>query len=117
MPLAALEEGKKGRENSPSEGWAVGITELMEVGGLAAIVMGREDVSRVSRYQEPCCPFLAEAESSRTWSFSYMLAIALARACLASTARSRARTRSGATQDGDPSHKSSGISTPNNLQL
>lgn len=51
----------------------------MEAGGLAAIVMGREDVSRVSRYQEPHCPFLAETGSNQTWSSSYMLATALAR--------------------------------------
>lgn len=90
--------------------------KLMEVGGLAVIVMGREDVSKVSRYPEPHCPFLAETENNQTWSSSYMLATALARACLASTARSRARTRSGATQDGDPTPKFPGVSTPNSLQ-
>ena len=74
----------------------------MEIGDLAAIVMGREEVSSVLLHQGPHCPFLAETEGNQTWSFSCRLAAALAGACLLSIARSRARTRSVSTQGEDP---------------
>lgn len=51
------------------------------------------EVSRAILHQGPHCPFLVETEGNQTWGFFYMLA---------STVRAGARTRSGATQDGNP---------------
>lgn len=95
---------------------AVGFVRLLEEEGLAAMVMGREEVGRAILHQGSPCPFLAEAVGNQTRRFSCMLAKASAEAGLASTCQTGARTWSGATQDGDPNRKSLGPSTPENLQ-
>ncbi|KAB0397900.1 hypothetical protein E2I00_004529 [Balaenoptera physalus] len=82
---AVLKDRKRGTENSTGKGWAMGFVRLIEDGGLAAMVMGREEVGRAILHRGPHYPFLPKTVGNQTRRFSHMLATASAKAGLAST--------------------------------
>ncbi|VFV44857.1 Hypothetical predicted protein [Lynx pardinus] len=104
LSLRTEEQVLQRTEQAKGGQWA--LERLTKDGGLAAMVMGREGGG-----QGPSAPRATLSLLGRNWGWPQPLA----RAGLASTARTRVKTKSGATQGGDPSPKSPGASTPENL--
>ena len=113
---AVLKDRKRGTENSTGKGWVMGFVRLIEDGGLAAMVMGREEVGRAILHRGPHYPFLPKIVGNQTQRFSHMLAMASAKAGLASTPGQGPGLGQEPHRMGTPPPKSPGPSTLENLQ-
>ncbi|XP_067608919.1 uncharacterized protein [Pseudorca crassidens] len=113
---AVLKDRKRGTENSTGKGWVMGFVRLIEDRGLAAMVMGREEVGRAILHRGPHCPFLPKTVGNQTQRFSHMLATASAKAGLASTPGQGPGPGQEPHRMGTPPPKSPGPSTLENLQ-